>query len=65
MKSSNPSPLPPNTEERFSPAVKEQKSEGFQYRKCNIGAAKMRPSILCVRDDFYIFYIGILRFSSP
>ena len=44
--------------------AKKQKREQIQYRKWNMGAAKMRLSILCVRDDFSIFYIVFVLFSS-
>ena len=41
--------------------AKKQNREKFQYRKWTIGAAKMRLSIFCVRDDFPI---SILYFFS-
>ena len=44
--------------------AKKQNREKFQYRKWTIGAAKMRSSILCVRDYLSIFYIGIFHGSS-
>ena len=44
--------------------TKKQNREKFQYRKWTMGAAKMRLSIFCVRDDLSIFYIGIFHGSS-
>ena len=44
--------------------AKKQKREKIQYRKWTMGAAKMRSSIFCVRDDLSIFYIVFFLFSS-